>query len=51
MDLAAPAQLARPRAIADGDRRVVGSGGHTRIVRDDEELRAVARRVPADPAR
>ncbi|MFI9342119.1 hypothetical protein ACIG0D_12715 [Streptomyces sp. NPDC052773] len=46
-----PDQLARVRAIADGDRRVVGSGSHTRIVRDDEELRAVARRVPADPAR
>jgi hypothetical protein len=45
-----PAQLDRVRLLADGDRRVVGSGSHTEIIHDDMELRAVARRVLADLA-
>ncbi|WP_392958602.1 hypothetical protein [Streptomyces sp. LN245] len=43
-----PAQLDRVRLLADGDRRVVGSGSHTEIIHDDMELRAVARRVLGD---
>ncbi|MFF8532328.1 HEAT repeat domain-containing protein [Streptomyces sp. NPDC015532] len=43
-----PAQLDRVRLLADGDRRVVGSGSHTEIIHDDLELRAVARRVLGD---
>ncbi|GAA4984661.1 hypothetical protein [Kitasatospora paranensis] len=42
-----PARLERVRLLADGDRRIVGSGSHTEIIRSDEEFRAAARRVLA----
>ncbi|UXY26089.1 hypothetical protein [Streptomyces sp. HUAS TT20] len=45
-----PAQLGRVQMLADGERRVVGSGSHTEIIHDDMEFRAVARRVLADLA-
>ena len=38
-----PTQLARLHALADGDRRIVGSGIQDRFVRDDERLRTVVR--------
>ncbi|MFF3889709.1 HEAT repeat domain-containing protein [Streptomyces sp. NPDC001914] len=36
------AQLDRVRALADGDRRIVGSGSHSEIIHDDIEFRACA---------
>ncbi|MEV6056253.1 hypothetical protein [Streptomyces sp. NPDC052107] len=43
-----PAQLRRVQAVADGERRIVGSGSHTEIIHNDEKVRAAARRVLAD---
>ncbi|MFB6824848.1 hypothetical protein ACFCXA_25095 [Streptomyces virginiae] len=42
-----PARRERVRLVADGERRVIGSGSHTEIIRGDEEFRAAARTVPA----
>ncbi|MFI2302021.1 HEAT repeat domain-containing protein [Actinacidiphila glaucinigra] len=42
-----PAQLERMRRLADGERRIVGSGIQIDIIRDDEEFRAAARTVLA----
>ncbi|WP_431968304.1 hypothetical protein [Actinacidiphila sp. bgisy160] len=41
------AQLDRVRQLADGERRIVGSGTQIDIIRDDEEFRAAARTVLA----
>jgi hypothetical protein len=38
-------QLRRVRLLAEGDRRIVGSGSHTEIIHQDTELRAAARQV------
>ncbi|MET9874632.1 hypothetical protein ABZZ36_08410 [Actinacidiphila glaucinigra] len=42
-----PAQVDRVRLLADGEHRIVRSGSHIDIVRDDEEFRAAARDVLA----
>ncbi|MFF5781900.1 hypothetical protein ACFY7Y_33910 [Streptomyces virginiae] len=42
-----PARRERVRLLADGECRVIGSGSHTEIIRDDEEFRAAARTVLA----
>ncbi|SNT47801.1 HEAT repeat domain-containing protein [Actinacidiphila glaucinigra] len=42
-----PAQLDRIRGLAEGERRIVGSGIQIDIIRNDEEFRAAARTVLA----
>ncbi|MFB6512313.1 hypothetical protein ACFCW4_19765 [Streptomyces virginiae] len=42
-----PDRRERVRLLADGERRVIGSGGHTEIIRGDEEFRAAAGSVLA----
>ncbi|MGC0314407.1 hypothetical protein [Kitasatospora acidiphila] len=44
----AAAQVERIRLLAEGERRVVGAGGHTEIIGGDLRFRAAARRLVAD---
>jgi hypothetical protein len=43
-----PTQLTRVRLLADGDRRIVGSGSQTEIIHNDSGFRAAARRIVAN---
>ncbi|MEV8093259.1 hypothetical protein [Kitasatospora sp. NPDC085879] len=46
-----PIQIESVRQLAEGDSRIVGLGSHTELIREDEEVRTVARRVLADLTR
>lgn len=46
-----PTQLRHVQMLANGERRIVGSGSQTEIIRNDNEFRAVARRILANLAR
>ncbi|WP_405452936.1 hypothetical protein OG350_33425 [Streptomyces achromogenes] len=45
-----PALRERIRLLAEGDRRVIGSGLQTQLIHEDEEFRATVRRLLAEPA-
>ncbi|MFF4712554.1 hypothetical protein ACFY2V_14275 [Streptomyces eurythermus] len=45
-----PVLRERIRLLAEGDRRVIGSGLQTQLIHEDEEFRATVRRLSADPA-
>ncbi|MEU4097274.1 hypothetical protein [Streptomyces sp. NPDC026673] len=46
-----PVQREHVRLLADGERRIVGSGNQTEIIRNDEEFRVAAREVLAGLSR